>query len=169
MEASPQRIVLKKSVLSLLEDKGWLERQLARGKEIRSFLDIDDDMVGHLYRCAHDLFKQHRFEEALYAFLFIVFLDKQHYECWLGLGMSLQLNHLYEAAIDAYEMAAICEIENPVPYFYLAKCLFAIHDHDTALEALDMAITYAEGHDSYQELLQQACEARRSLLRRRDN
>ena len=57
--------------------------------------------------------------------------------------MSTQLCHEYEAAIDAYELAAICDISSPIPYFYLAKCLFAIHDRESALKALDLAIETA--------------------------
>jgi tetratricopeptide (TPR) repeat protein len=71
----------------------------------------------------------------------------------------------YEAAIDAYEMAAMHDITSPVPYFYLAKCLFAIHDRESALQAIDLALEYAEESSDYDELKEQAKAARALLLK----
>ncbi len=85
------------------------------------------------------------------------------------MGMCLQLSKDYETAIDAYEMAAICRIDSPVPYFYLAKCLFALHDRDSALQALDLAIEYAENHTEFSELRSQAEAAKDLLLKDKNN
>ena len=69
----------------------------------------------------------------------------------------------YEAAIDAYEMAAVCEIENPVPYFYLAKCLFAVHERESTMMALDLAIEYAGDQDEFANLKKKAKAAKKLL------
>ena len=79
--------------------------------------------------------------------------------------MSTQMLGDYEAAIDAYEMAAICKLESPVPYFYLAKCLFAVHDRESSLKALDLAIEYAGDDFEFIELKDQAILARDLLLK----
>ena len=79
--------------------------------------------------------------------------------------MSTQLCQNYEAAIDAYELAALCDISSPIPYFYLAKCLFAIHDRESALQALDLAIETANELEQYAELKQQAKMAKEMLLK----
>ncbi len=79
--------------------------------------------------------------------------------------MATQMCQDYEAAIDAYELAAIADIANPVPYFYLAKCLFAIHDRENALQALDLAIETANDLEKYADLKQQAEVAKQIILR----
>ena len=78
--------------------------------------------------------------------------------------MAAQRSGEYEAAIDAYEMAAILDIDSPVPYFYLAKCLFAIHDRESSLQALDLAIEYAADREEFFDLKLQATEARKLLI-----
>jgi len=50
---------------------------------------------------------------------------------------------------------SILELENPVLYFYLAKCFFAIHEKANALEALDMAIEYAGENGDFFDLKQE--------------
>jgi hypothetical protein len=54
---------------------------------------------------------------------------------------------------------------SPVPYFYLAKCLFAIHDRESALQALNLAIESAGELEEYTELKQQAEMAKEILLK----
>jgi tetratricopeptide (TPR) repeat protein len=77
--------------------------------------------------------------------------------------MATQMWGDFESAVDAYEMAAIYDPENPVPYFYLAKCLFAMHERQSSLLALEMAVLYAQDIPKYQELKLQALEAQAQL------
>ena len=106
--------------------------------------------MAKFYGAAYRLFEHRRYTEAANAFLFLVTLNPYNHDYWVGMGMCSQLTKDYETAIDAYEMAAICRIDSPVPYFYLAKCLFALHDRDSALQALDLAIEYAENHSEFE-------------------
>ena len=116
------------------------------------------------YDAASTLLEHNRYSEAADAFLFLVTLNTHEHDYWMGLGIATQLNKNYEAAIDAYEMAAYCEVHNPTPYFYLAKCLFAVHDRNAALEAFDLAIEYAEDDEKFKELKKQAIAAKKLLL-----
>ena len=56
-------------------------------------------------------------------------------------------------------MAAFINVENPVSYFYLSKCFFAMHDRENAKQALEMAIEYSEGSVEYTDLRQHALAA----------
>ena len=78
--------------------------------------------------------------------------------------MATQMSGNFEDAIDAYEMAAYYKLDDPVPYFYLAKCLFAIDDRENALQALDLAVEYASDQMEFAELKQQAIKARNILI-----
>ncbi len=152
-------------VQAKLKDRELLKRELASGKTVQEVLAFSDGAMAKFYTAAYHLFEMKRYREASNAFLFLATLNPTRVDYWIGLGMATQFCHKYEEAIDAYEMAAICQIDNPVPYFYLAKCLFAIHDRESALQALDLAIEYADDFEEFAELKYQARAARDSLMR----
>lgn len=156
---------ISKKVKAKLKNKKFLKKELAEGKTAQEIMGFTNEDLAKFYGAAYRLFEGHRYTDAANAFFFLVTLNPYNHDYWLGLGMSTQLGGNYEAAIDAYEMAAICEIDNPVPYFYLAKCLFAIHDRESALQALDLAIEYAENNSDFQELAHQAKAARSILVK----
>ena len=158
---------LSKKAKEKLKDKALLKRELAAGKSPQEILGFSDETMAKFYKAAYQLFEGKRYTDAANAFLFLVTLNTHNHDYWLGLGMSTQLSGDFESAIDAYEMAAITDVESPVPYFYLAKCLFAIHDRESALQAIDLALEYAADKDEYVELRQQAQTARTLLLKDR--
>lgn len=156
---------LSKKVKEKLKDKALLKRELAAGKTAQEILGFSNESMGKFYRAACHLFEYKRDVDAANAFLFLVTLNPHNHDYWLGLGMATQRCGDFEAAIDAYEMASVIDTESPVPYFYLAKCLFAIHDRESALQALDLAVEYSENRDEYFDLLQQAQKARKLLVK----
>jgi type III secretion system low calcium response chaperone LcrH/SycD len=154
---------ISKKVQRKLKNKKLLEKQLAAGKSAQEILEFSDETMIKFYQAAYRLFEHRRYSEAANAFLFLVTLNPYNHDYWVGLGMCAQLNKDFESAVDAYEMAAICRIESPIPYFYLAKCLFALHDRESAQQALDLAVEYAQNHPEFSELKEQAEEARNLL------
>jgi type III secretion system low calcium response chaperone LcrH/SycD len=165
MEDDLGEFKISKKIKEKLKDREWLKKQFAAGKTAQDILGFSDQTMAKFYHAAYRLFEHRHHLDAANAFLFLVTLNPHNHDYWLGLGMSTQLCGDYEAAIDAYEMAAITDIESPVPYFYLAKCLFAIHDRESALQALDLALEYADDRAEYVELKQQAKAARTLLLK----
>lgn len=147
-----------------LKNKKLLQKEFAEGKTAQEIMGFSDEVMAKFYGAAYRLFEHKRYEDAANAFLFLATLNPHNHDYWLGLGMASQLSQEYEAAIDAYELAAISNIESPVPYFYLAKCLFAIHDRESALQALELAIESAGDIPEYSELRRQAEEARQLLI-----
>ncbi|MFA6915308.1 MAG: SycD/LcrH family type III secretion system chaperone [Parachlamydiales bacterium] len=165
MESKPLLDISKEQLEHILNPDVVL-RELLSEKQVAEQLKLDPEDLAIMYRHALELFKKEHYQDAAYAFFFLSFLDNTNFDIWIGLGMSLQMTQHYEAAIIAYELAAVREIENPIPYFYLAKCLFAIHDHKAALEAIEMAIEYSEDQPKFAEILEQSRTAKASLLRR---
>lgn len=155
---------LSKEAKEKLKDKKRLKEELAEGKTAQEIMGFSNETMAKFYRAAYFLFEHKRYHDSGNAFLFLATLNPHNHEYWLGLGMSTQMCQDYEAAIDAYELAALCDIVSPVPYFYLAKCLFAIHDRESALQALDLAIETANDLEEYAELKQQAEKAKEILL-----
>lgn len=148
-----------------LKNKKLLKKELEEGKTAQEIIGFSDEVMSKFYKAAYLLFEHKRYKDAGNAFLFLATLNPYNHDYWLGLGMSLQMDQDYEAAIDAYELSAICNMESPVPYFYLAKCLFAIHDRQSALQALDLAIETAGENVDYSELRSQAEAAKKLLLK----
>lgn len=156
---------LSKKVKSRLKNKPLLKRWLAKGKTAQEILEFSESTMLKFYQSAYTLLQHNRHQDAANAFLFLVTLNPYQHDYWIGLGMASQLTQDYELAIDAYEMAAVCKIEDPTPYFYLAKCLFAIHDRSSALLAFDLAIEYAGTNEKFKDLKKQAQQAKKILLK----
>lgn len=165
MEDDLGEFKLSKKAREKLKDKELLKKEMAAGKTAQKILGFSDETMAKFYRAAYKIFEHRRYTDAANAFLFLVTLNPHNHDYWLGLGMSTQLSGDYESAIDAYEMAAITDIESPVPYFYLAKCLFAIHDRESALQALELALEYADDRSEYDDLRKQAKAAKALLLK----
>ena len=159
MKHDPNEFYISKKVKEKLKDKKKLHRELAAGKSAQEVIGFSDAAMAELYGAARQLMEHRRYVDAANAFLFLATLNAYQHDYWLGLGMSTQLCGDFEGAIDAYEMAAICDVDNPVPYFYLAKCLFATHERSNSREALLITIEYAGDHPQYQELKEQAIAA----------
>lgn len=155
---------VSKRIQKKLNDKEWLKKEFAKGRSAQEIMEFSDETMAKFYRAAHHLFERERYTEAADAFLFLVTLNPKNPEFWLGLGMSTQMSGNFEDAIDAFEMAAFYKLDDPVPYFYLAKCLFALNDQENALQALDLAVEYASDSSEFADLKDQAIKAR-NLLR----
>ena len=143
-------------VLQKMRDKTFLKEAFASKEKLKGLLGFSSETMALMYQSAHHFFTEHQYEEAAEAFLFLATLDPDNFDYWLGLGMSVQMRGDYEAGIDAYEMAAFIEVENPISYFYLSKCFFAMHDRENAKQALEMAIDYAGDSSQYADLKHQA-------------
>lgn len=165
MKAGLEEFEISKEVRQKLKDKSFLKKELSSERTVQEILGFSEETMGKLYTAACSIFEKKRYMEAADAFLFLVTLNPYHYDYWLGLGAATQHCNDYEAAIDAYEMAAICQLDCPVPYLHLAKCLFAMHDRASALQAIDLAIEYSENQDQYDDLHRQAKAAKEVLLK----
>lgn len=148
-----------------LKKRDVVLRNLQAGMCPQEIMEIGEGQMRRLYEVAHQMLKDERVEDAVNAFVFLVTLNPFHGEYWMGLGAALQANHEYEGAIDAYELAAIYNLENPLPYFYMAKCLFAVHDRVSALQACEIAIEYAGDAEEFAALKEDAIKARKTLLK----
>jgi type III secretion system low calcium response chaperone LcrH/SycD len=152
------------SVQKKLKNSFLIETELRNGVMAQHILEFSNELMAKGYQVACQFLEKKMHKEAQAAFFFLSVINSSTHEYWLGLGMATQLCHEYEKAIDAYEIAALCDLYSPTPYFYLAKCLFAIHDQEASLEALNLAIEIADEREEYTELIEQAKKAKKLLL-----
>lgn len=153
------------SLCKRVNDLHWIDTQLIKGKLPQEILHFSYEIMDQFYIHACEFLKEKEIGRSLSAFIFLTFLNPTHYTYWLGLGSSLQLNGEYEEAIEAFELAALCESNHPIPYFYLAKCFFSIHDRVHALQALELALEYSDNNDAFEEIHRQAILAKALILK----
>lgn len=143
-------------ILESLKDRESVWKKFKEGKSLNEVLGLSPQATALLYQSARDLFTEHAYAEAAKSFLFLTTIDPGNFDYWIGLGMATQMCGDYEGGIDAYEMAAFLNVENPISYFYLSKCFFAVHDRENAKQALEMAIENAGDSSEYASLKHQA-------------
>jgi len=165
MEGDLSAFEISEKVRECLRDKIAIKQKLESGTSVQELMEFSEEVMDTFYVLASHFIDEKRYADAANAFLFLVALNPYHYDYWLGLGLATQFCGEYEGAINCYEMAAICQIENPLPYFYLAKCLFAMHDRSSALQAIDMAIEYAGEQQDNEALYEKALAAKELLLK----
>lgn len=155
---------ISKKAQKKLKNKKKLQKEFAEGRTPQEIIGFSAETMAKFYGAAYHLFENRHYKDAADAFLFLITLNAYNHDYWLGLGMSSQMCGEFDLAIDSYEMAAICNMDNPIPYFYLAKCLFAMHDRTSALQALDLAIEYASDLPEFADLKKQALAAQKILM-----
>lgn len=142
----------------------WVREQLHAKKSLQDVLEIPTNTMDQFYLLACEMLKNKKISESSQAFLFLVFLNSSRYDYWLGLGSARQLQGDYEGAIDAFEMSAMIQPIHPVPYFYLSKCLFSMHDRIHALQAIELAIEYSQDNQEFDEIYRQALLAKSLII-----
>jgi type III secretion system low calcium response chaperone LcrH/SycD len=146
-----------------LKNLNKIREELSSGKTGQEVLEMSDLEMLELYVGAKALFDHQKYLDSANAFLFLVTLNPQNHQYWMGLGTGLQMCGEVDGALQAYEMASLLQINDPTPYFYLAKCLLEMKDREATLQALDIAIESCSDHLEFQELKQQAIEAKELL------
>lgn len=159
----PEEYDLPERVKKKLQHPEKIKKELHEGKTAQEVLELSDSIMEQLRSRAQNFFEMGRYIDSADAYLFLVTMNPHKADYWIGLGLSLQMSKEFDGATEAYEMAALCQENDPVPYFYLAKCLFALHEREATLQALELAIEYADGLPEYKELKEQALKAKQLL------
>lgn len=155
---------ISKELIYKLKNKSEILADLLSGQIPQNIYGYSDETMKKFYQAAHRFLEQKKYSESLDAFVFLVTMRPCDYAYWIGLGSALQSCKEYESAIDAYELAATYDLENPWAYFYLANCLFAIHDRTSALQAIELALDYADRNEAFSEVKTKALHAKKMLL-----
>lgn len=164
MTKNPENYLISKEINKKLAEEKWVESEILSGRVPQEILGFTNETMADFYVEATHLFEKKSYQESSDAFAFLVAMNPHHCDYWLGLGASTEWLHDYEAAIDAYEMAAFCDLSNPYPYFHLAKCLFSMHEREGALQAIELTLEYSGENSQYEELHRQALAAKNLIL-----
>lgn len=154
---------LSESVLKKLSDPDYIARELAEGKSMQEIFDYDEKTMHAFYEVAYGLFQKQAYKEAADAFFFLSNLNPYIPTFWLGLGMSEHLNHHYDSAIMAYNMAILTDPTNPLPHYHAAACYLAVKDASNALASYDLAIQICGDNPSHSSLKEQSYKAKERI------
>lgn len=155
--------ILTDRIIKTTNNIDLIKKDLAEGRTAQEILEIPQEEFNSYLAVAEFFLKDERYSDATDVLLFLVTLNPHYTNAWILLGLSLKGGEFFEEAIDALEMAAFCALEDPRPYLYLGSCLFAIHERETALEALEMAIEYSEGFSEWEDVYKEAVKAKERL------
>lgn len=151
--------------INAVKHRDGLKKQLLEGQSAQKLMGLSETAMMKFCSIAQELFKRGQYADSAKAFLFLATVSPQRYDYWIDLGEAREHCHDYEGAIDAYEIAALVDLENPVPFFHLAKCFFSIHDREASMQAINLAIDYSEDRGGLEDLHRQALAARILLLK----
>jgi type III secretion system low calcium response chaperone LcrH/SycD len=99
-----------------------------------------------VYYIAYRLYRDQRYEEAVYFFRLLTVANPFDTRYWKGLGACLQMQKQYEEAINCYICTQLLKSNEPDPYVYVhaADCYFALGRKEEGLQALKGAQWHAE-------------------------
>ena len=114
-----------------------------QGGSLAYLKGITKDELEAVYAVAYSQFSQHDYEKAEKLFAFLCMYEHREEKHWMGLGASRQNQKNYQGAAAAYGVAALLDIENPLPALQAGECFLAQGTLDMAERAFKVAVHYA--------------------------
>lgn len=137
---------------------------MASGATLRDLRGLTDANMEALYALAYSEYNQANYDKALDLFRMLCNLDHLEHRFWLGLGATRQMQRDYQHAIEAYVMAMMLDIDQPIPPLHMAECQLAIGDRESAETSFEYAVHAAGDKPQFQTIKHQA-EAKLEILR----
>ena len=109
-------------------------------KDVQGF---SDENMEALYTVAYNAVQAGLFEKAEKLFRFLALFDNSQEKYWNGLGISLFNQSNYDGALQAYSMATLLNVDDPLAPMRLAECHLALGDIETAVGTLEVALEIA--------------------------
>lgn len=116
---------------------------LEEGYVPQDFCGITDEQLEATYYYGYNLFNDGHFKQAESVFHRLCYLNHYQGRFWLGLGGSLQKQKKYAKAIEAYSVAALIDVENPLPALHAAECYNGLKMTQKTREAARAAMHWA--------------------------
>lgn len=141
----------------------YMLKEHGKGKELKEVLEVPPQQLENAYAVAYSAYQQGRYEEAASVFRYLLVFDKECYKYLLGLAASLHKLEQWAEAAGAYQMAAMKNPADPVPFFHAADCFVHLGEVTVADYSLAQVIKIAEADPKYKELAERADLIRQGL------
>jgi len=110
---------------------------------LKDLQGLTEDNMEAMYATAYTLYKSGRYTDAQKVFQALCIFDHMERKYWMGLGAAHQILKNYKAAIDAYSLATILDVFDPLAPLQAAECHLALGHIEEAKSGLNCAIQYA--------------------------
>jgi type III secretion system low calcium response chaperone LcrH/SycD len=122
-----------------------LKSKLKKGASLQEILGIEDDALAAFYETAYSLYVNKEYEKAADGFFFLTSLSPERYPLWFGLGLAeYELRH-YDEALEAFHMAVLLDMDNPLPYYHMARIYRDLKDRTNGMNSIEIAFQLGSG------------------------
>lgn len=139
------------NMLNYTEDEiKKISQGLLSGLTIADVTNTDQQTLDALYSLAYNLYMAQEYDKAETVFKALCTYKHNEEKYWMGFAGCRQALEKYAEAIDAYSIAGFAgALQNPVPFFYAAKCFLKMGDRESTIGSLKSLLTM--GDDNNQE------------------
>jgi hypothetical protein len=106
---------------------------------LQSLIGITEETIGHIYDVGVRRFQKMDFHKASDVFYLVTMIDYLRHNAWISLGLCEMENHHFELALEAFGMASITDIDDPLPYITSAECAYELGKEHDAKQFLNLA------------------------------
>ena len=92
-----------------------------------------------LYAMGYQCYENGIYTTASQFFTKLILCNPFEEKYWRGLASSQQMLTAYLDALHAWSQCALLAVEDPLPHFHAAECLFSLNEKQDALKALSAA------------------------------
>lgn len=147
---------LKKEKLTEEQAMDLAERFVEEGQTFQTLAGISDETMEAVYALAFNQYNNGKYEDADKLFSFLTTFDPTMKKFWMGLAATRQMRKDYENAINCYSMAAVLDIEDPLPPLRAADCHLILGNRTQAINALTEAVRWSADQEKYAEVNERA-------------
>jgi len=132
------REAFEKFTTLLAEERAFTEKDMEIS--LQEAIGISQKTFDQFYKTGRELYSHKEYQKAADIFFTLALFNQYYYNVWLSLGLSEQHCGHFDAALRAYAMAAITNIDSPEPFLHGADCCIAMHDKHEAELYLEEAV-----------------------------
>lgn len=126
------------------------------GGTIGDMAGMTDEDYEAVYAIAYNFMGASKYDKAAELLKFLVLNDPTKPRWYYALGVAEQSRGDFDAALYGYSMAAVLDVEDPLPHLQGGYCLMALGKYREAVEALDGAVDTAKNRPGSGDVLAQA-------------
>ena len=141
------------------EIKDVAKKLFQDGATLGELKGITPRELNAVYQMGLGFYNTGRYDDAEKVFSFLVMFDHLEPKYWLAAGAVQQVKKNFEKAKAAYVQAAMLDIRNPKPQYYVAECYLALGQKDDALASLETLLEYCNGQDEVTKEFRAKAEA----------
>ncbi len=137
--------------------------KLAKDRSLQELFGLSNETMEKLYQGAKFLYEHQNYVEAAACFSVLCCITPGNYIFWMGFGNSEYFCQNYQAALQAYTMAAQADSTDPLCHFYSARCYEALNQKDHAINSIELALLNIGSKPEFSQWKQKAIEHKQRL------